>query len=66
MTQRPGFCWPRQQWSMFAYDARTGQHGAGSLPWTGVENDPQVQDGVVYVTSQNGTLYAIERRLAGS
>jgi outer membrane protein assembly factor BamB len=45
---------------LFAYDARSGK-----LRWSfwtdgPLESDPQVQDGVVYLTTQNGTLYAIE------
>jgi outer membrane protein assembly factor BamB len=45
---------------LFAYEARTGK-----LRWSfstdgALETDPQVQDGVVYVTTQSGTLYAIE------
>jgi outer membrane protein assembly factor BamB len=45
---------------VFAYDARTGK-----LRWSfwtdgALESDLQVQDGIVYVTSQNGTLYAID------
>jgi outer membrane protein assembly factor BamB len=45
---------------LFAYDARTGK-----VRWTfatdgPLESDPQVLDGVVTITSQNGTLYAID------
>ena len=45
---------------LFAYDARTGK-----LRWSfwtdgALETDPQVQDGIVYVTTGSGTLYAID------
>ena len=45
---------------LLAYDARTGQRHWSFTADSPLESDPQVQDGVVYVTSQNGTLYAVE------
>jgi len=45
---------------LFAYDAHSGQRRWSFTTDGALESDPQVQDGIVYVTTQNGTLYAID------
>jgi outer membrane protein assembly factor BamB len=45
---------------LFAYEARTGKRRWSFWTDGALESDPQVQDGVVYVTTQSGTLYAID------
>jgi outer membrane protein assembly factor BamB len=45
---------------LFAYAAKTGEARWRFQADSGIQSDPQVQDGVVYVTATSGNLYAVD------